>query len=120
MPPTSESRWISHEPNGDVLIVRLRRKHLLDAEEVAALGNHLLDLVEDRGRTKLLLDLEQVERMATDLLTKLVTVHRRAEAAGGRLAICGLKQPFLELLAALNLAGILHTYPTEGAALESF
>ena len=51
---------------------------------------------------------------------KLVLLNRRAQAAGGRLALCQLSPMAAEVLDATHLTELFNTYGTELEAVQSF
>jgi anti-sigma B factor antagonist len=74
--------------------------HFLDREihqvfceynDVEEIGQQLIDLVKVEGRPRLLLDLGEVEFMATALQAKLLTLGERLRRRAGVLMLCGLR-----------------------------
>jgi hypothetical protein len=62
----------------------------------------------------------EVESVTTLMVGRVIVLHRQAEAAGGRLVVCGAR-PFLdELFALLRLPELVPIYRGEQEALDSF
>jgi anti-anti-sigma factor len=79
----------------DVAIVHFLDREILQAfceyNDVEEIGKQLIDLVEVEGRPRLLLDLGEVEVMATVMQAKLLTLGERLRRRGGVLMLCGLR-----------------------------
>jgi anti-sigma B factor antagonist len=119
MSPSSPSA-VRFEQIGKVTVVRFQRPRILDEWDVASTSGPLLALVEKQGRHNVLLDFGGVERLTTDFLGKLITLHQKAQALGGRLALCGLHPDVYPIFETLGLPKLLHIYPDERSALQSF
>jgi anti-anti-sigma factor len=95
-------------------------------EPIQTIGEHFFCLVDELGRRILLVSFEGVEFASTALLGKLITLHRKLQAVGGRLTICGLNKDLSEIFRITKLDRILtiFTHPdltTTGAvAAELF
>ena len=63
---------------------------MLAEESIQALGQQLFRLVEEAGRRKLLVSFKDVDYLASAVLGKLITLHRKLQAAGGRLILCNI------------------------------
>ena len=62
----------------------------------------------------------RVERLITLLIGKIMAIHRTLQSLGGRLAVCQIPPPVMEIFQILNLGRVLNLYPEEQQALESF
>jgi anti-anti-sigma factor len=107
------------EPHGEILVVRLTCRSVLEEEEAHAVGEQLLRL-EGEGHRKMVVDLAAVERMGSTTIAKLVRMHLKLRDAGGRLAFCRLQPRIAEIFEVLQLPRLLHIYAEEQAALQSF
>jgi anti-anti-sigma factor len=114
------SRWLEREDFGDVTVVRVRAPRLGDDEITREIFDQIDTLVSVVGRRHLVLNLGAAEYLPSLALGKLVLLNRRAQAAGGRLALCHLSAAAGESLEATHLASLFHIYDTEQAALGSF
>jgi anti-anti-sigma factor len=108
------------EQVGEVTLIRLQRRLLLESETIEAVAKHLSGLVEKGGHSRLLINFGCVERLSSDMLGKLITVHRKTMAAGGRLAICQVHPEIRKVFDLINLSKLLHIYDDEETALRSF
>jgi anti-sigma B factor antagonist len=119
MPSRSQRPGLEVEQVGAVAVVKITRSELLEEHTIAALGNQLYGLVEDAGCCGLVLNLERVRRLSSATVSKLVGLHQRLEAAGGRLAVCNLAADVAELFAALQLGRVFGIFAREQDALQS-
>ena len=113
-----ESSWLEVERVGDVAVARFMRHRILEDDAVRAAGEELLGLSDDDSCRKLLLNFGNVESLTTAFFGKLLALHRRVEAAGGRLALCAVG-PFLrEIFGILKLPAAVTVYDDEQQALQ--
>jgi anti-anti-sigma factor len=120
MPLPTEQRLLRLEQAGKVVVVHFQQPRILDDADVEAVGAQLVDLVETAGRRHLLLHFGGVERLTIDLLGKLMTLHQKTQALGGRLCLCGLHADVYPIFETLGLPKLLHIFPDEKEALKSF
>lgn len=74
-----------------VTIVRLLLKRIMDSTGVIQPLKSLLDgLVEEHGRTNLVINLGVVEIIATEFLGVLLTLDKRIKTVQGKLSLCQL------------------------------
>jgi anti-anti-sigma regulatory factor len=112
--------WVEVEEVGGVTVARLLARRILTAEAVEAIGDELARLLRVPGGAKVVLHFGQVESVTTLMVGRVIHLHQQAEAAGGRLVVCGA-QPFLDkLFALLRLPEAVPVYRDEREALDSF
>jgi anti-anti-sigma factor len=113
-------RCLEVRQSGAVIVVRFTTRRILGEGPCQAVGGELSALADGESRPLLLLDFAGVERLDSAALGKLIGLHRRVKAAGGRLALCGLNPELAETFANLKLHRVLNVYAGEAEALESF
>lgn len=113
-------RWLRIEPVGDVAVVRFLQPRILDEEIIEYIGEELLRMVEKEGCRRMILDFRLVEAVATHLLGELLLVHKKIQAAGGRLALCEFQPSLQEIFDVLKLTLVFHICDTEEKARKSF
>jgi len=84
------------EDQGDLTVVKFVDPRIVDEVIIKAIGDQLFSLVEDLGRLKLRLDFTGVELLASAMLGKLVSLHKKTQAAGGQLTLCNLDPDIYE------------------------
>jgi anti-sigma B factor antagonist len=114
------SHWLEREDVGDVTVVRLKVPTVLDDDTAQTVFGQLYSLVSDVGRGKLVLDLAGAQYLPSLALGKLLMLNRKAQAADGRLTLCGLTPPVGEILEATHLRDMFDVYAGEAEALASF
>jgi anti-anti-sigma factor len=115
MPPELHP-WMEVEPMGEATLVRFTRRQLW-GDEVRSLGAALHRLVDPGGQRRIVLSLAGVERLDSAMLGHILLLHRRAQEAGGRLALCRLTPELYELFQLVQLTGFLSIYGDESEAL---
>src|SRR5439155_25090343 len=65
---------------GPVTVVRFADRRILDDANIQEIGQELYQLVEEEGRDRLLLNLCDVEFLASSALGKLITLQRKMKA----------------------------------------
>jgi phenylalanyl-tRNA synthetase beta chain len=90
-------RRLELEEIGDVTAVQLVDPKILDEQNVQVIGEQLFSLVDDVGRRKLLLDLRNVEYLSSAALGKLITLHKKLQAVGGKLMLCNIDPQIYEV-----------------------
>ncbi len=106
------------EHAGPVTVARLTRADYLDEGTIAPMGGQLYRLV-DEGCRRLVLDLSAVQRISSTFVGKLLALHQRLAAVGGRLALCGLEPMVADVFELLRLRDMFGIYATEPEALQS-
>jgi anti-anti-sigma factor len=121
MPAHPANEWLEIEPAGDATVVRLTPNcaRFLQDEAIKALGDRLFGLVANEGHRRLVVNLTHVERMDSLLLGKLVALHKKAVAAGGRVVLCQLTPQLYDVFQTLQLTGFLRIYGTEAEAVQN-
>jgi anti-anti-sigma factor len=103
---------------GDVTVLRVPVPMLRGDETTEALFRQAFALVEEAGRSRIVLSLDGVVYLASMALGKLVMLMRKARAAGGRLALCEVTRPIEEMLEMAHLADVLPIYGNEREAVQ--
>jgi anti-anti-sigma factor len=112
--------WLGREDVGGVTVVRLKPPKVVDDDTARAVFDPIYSLVSEAGRTNLVLNLAAVEHLPSLGLGKLVLLNRKAQAAGGRLALCHLPAAVETALEHTRLKSLFAIYPTEQEAVQSF
>ncbi|HXG10107.1 MAG TPA: STAS domain-containing protein [Gemmataceae bacterium] len=80
--------------------VRLGEQHLQIVDE------QLASLARNLGRREIQLDFGNVECLATTALGRLVKLHKRVQAEGGRLSLCGVSPHIYEVFEITQLTNL--------------
>jgi anti-sigma B factor antagonist len=95
-----EYQGMDIENVGDVTVVHFKDKSILEEQNIQFIAEQLLDLVGARGARKIMLDFRSVEYLSSAFLGRLVELHSKVHAAGGRLVLCNVApqiQEFFEI-----------------------
>jgi anti-anti-sigma factor len=110
---------LEREDFGDATVLRVKVTALHDDGDTRDLFDQASRLVDSEGRSRLVLNFDGVDFMASVALGKLVHLMRMAVSAGGKLALCRLSRPLNELLRVSRLSALLPNYGDEQEALEA-
>jgi anti-sigma B factor antagonist len=113
-------RDLAREEIGEVTVLRLTVPRLLDEAEILALFDWIVCVLDEPECRQLVLNFCRAEPLASMVIGKLVMLNRRVQAAGGRLALCGLGPRTAEILSVMRLAPLFRIYEEEQQARRSF
>jgi anti-anti-sigma factor len=119
MAGTATHPWLELRHEADVAVVTFTYPELMHEEEVDLLGRHLRGLVEHHGCRRLVLDFQEVDLMGSDMLSELILLHKAVQAAGGRLALCGLHSHLRRVFASLRFDSIFTVCYDEEEAVRA-
>ena len=116
----ADGHFLKVEQVGDVTVARLAGDGFWDDAKVRALREPLQGLLKQPGRPGLVVEFGPVEHLSSSAVGLLIGLHLRAQAAGGRLALCGLTPRARAVLERIHVSGLLAVYPAREEALASF
>ena len=108
------------EDVGDIAVVQFVDKKILDEQNIQLIGDDLFRLVDELGRRKVLLDFANVEFMSSAALGKLIRLHQRLAAVGGKLVLCSISKTILEIFEITKLDKRLTIVKDQKAGLAAF
>src|SRR5205085_147991 len=112
--PSLPYRWFHAEAVGPVTVVRFPHPGVLTGEAVDVIADQLFQLVDEGGCRQMLLSLANVETLDSAMLGKILILSQRLLALGGRLKLCRVPPPIVEILVTARLPDILGIYEDEG------
>lgn len=101
----------------DRAVVAAVRCEKIGAREAQILESELRSAAPSR-QWRMVIDLTEVEMLASMGLGMLVTMHKDCNANGGKMAIMGLKPDIANLLKITHLERVLKIAPDRDAALK--
>jgi anti-sigma B factor antagonist len=113
-------RRLEVEDIGDVTVVNFTDRKILDEQNIQIIGEQLFSLVDEMGRRKILLNFGNVEYLSSAALAKLVNMHKKVQAVGGRLILCNIASQIKEVFEITKLNKLISIYDDEQAALQAF
>jgi len=108
------------EDIGSVTVARFLDRKILDEANIELVGRELFALVDSDGRTQIILDFDLVEYLSSAALGKLITMHKKVSAAGGKLLLCNIQKDILEVFQLTRLDQVLSLCKTLDDALNKF
>lgn len=111
---------LEREDIGDVTVLRVKLPMLRSDEPTEALFQHAFAVVDEAGRSRLVMSLDGVVHLASAAIGRLVVLMRKARAAGGKLALCKVTRNIAEMLQMTHITDILLIYADEQEAVRSF
>ena len=103
--------------DGEILIASAAGK--ADLHTSRELGK-ILQAYLDRGKVKIVLDLEELEYLDSSTLAQLLEAQKRARAAGGRLKLLNPQKQPLEVLEVSGFLNLFEIYDNREEAISSF
>ena len=113
-------RCVEIEQVGNVSVVKFTRSEFLDDETIETVGAQLFGYVDRLGVRQLVLNFAGVERMASLMLGKIMSLHRKLKAVGGRLILCSVDPEIYWVFETLRLPKLLYFCKDEQEALQAF
>ncbi|MCA9036982.1 MAG: STAS domain-containing protein [Planctomycetaceae bacterium] len=119
MANTSERR-IDIETVEGVTVARLLERKILDEANIEALGQEMFAMVEQDGHNKIILDFSLVEYLSSAALGKLVTMHKKVQAVGGKVVLCNIQRDIVDVFKITKLDKVLTLCSDLDDALSRF
>ena len=116
----SGTRRLDIEEIGDITIAKFIDKKILDENNIQVIGNQMFGLVDEEGRTKIVLDFSNVEYLSSAALGKLITMEKKVKAAKGKLRLCCIRPEIYEVFAITKLNRLFKICEDQERALEGF
>jgi anti-sigma B factor antagonist len=91
------------EDIGDVTVVDFAGAKVLGEPAAQAVVGRLFRLVDQLGRTKVLLNFGGVEYVSSAFLGKLIVLNKKVRTAGGRLVVCNVSSEIDPVLESTDL-----------------
>ena len=120
MPEIQAGGSLEWEDFGDVTVLRVKVPMLRGDEQTEAVFRQAFSLVEERGRSQLVLNLDGVVFFASMAIGKLAQLIHKTRAAGGKLTACKVTRTVEDLLRLTHLSDILLLYADEQEAVRSY
>ena len=105
--------------NGNVTIIELLDRKILDGVNILQIGEQLTALVAQAAQPRFVLDFTNVAHLSSSALGVLITLSKRVREKGGQLRLCGIQPALLEVFTITRLNEIFQILPTRQEAIES-
>ena len=107
MPMTPRPRCLTVKDVGDETVVRFTERVSLNEQTIHPIGEALLQLADRVGPGTLRLDLGNVDFLTSSTLGKLLTLHKKMRARGGRLRLSSVAHEIYEVFEVTRLHTVL-------------
>ena len=88
----ADYQYITYKNVDGVAVVNfMETVSMFDGDKVRDVGKELLDLVESKKYTKLLLNMSNARFVSSAMLAHLVKLHRTVQEAKGKVRLCCLR-----------------------------
>ncbi|MEZ6067890.1 MAG: STAS domain-containing protein [Planctomycetaceae bacterium] len=114
-----ESRYFDIDGDQDVVVARFVTKRLTDEDNIEQLGHELVALVDKLQHRHVVLDVNSLDYVTSSVIGKWITLHRRLDRAGGRMAMCRVRDSLADILGTAKLLQYFNVADDFDAARES-
>lgn len=104
---------------GDVTVVTLTDRKILDEVSIGQIGEQLTALTAQNKTPKVIVDFSSVSHMSSSALGMLITLHKRIREKQGQLRLCGIQTSIYEVFVITRLNEILTICQDRQKAMES-
>jgi len=115
----THTHWLDRQDEGDVTIVRFRLHRLSDDDDTREVFQMMHQLVDVMRRTKIILNLGEVDYLASLAIARIVLFNRKVESVGGTLALCLIGERVRNVLRITHIDDLLKIYASEADALAA-
>ena len=100
---TEQSKSLEITLTGDVAVVGFRDASILDAVTTQRVGRELYEIVEDGSYPKVVLEFTNVRFLSSQTLGVLLTLRRKGDKAGVRIALAAIRPELRRVFEITNL-----------------
>lgn len=116
----AESTTLKVEQQEKVTIVSFRDASILDMMTIQRVGKELNDIVASPSARNLILDFADVRFLSSQALGVLLTLKKRAEKAGLKVALAAIRPELARVFKITNLDKLFEFFDSRAAALEKY
>lgn len=116
--PAKQSQIIMQK-QGDVAVVSLLSKRMLDESNIQGLYDELRALVEEKGVNKMVINFDGVTYLSSAVLGKLISLLKLIRQNRGRLRICNVHPNVAEIFSITQLDQVIGLDANITEAVES-
>jgi anti-sigma B factor antagonist len=116
-----EYQFITYKNVDGVAVVNfVETVSMFDNDKVRDVGKELLDLIDSKKYTKLLLNMTNARFVSSAMLAHLVKLHRRMQEVKGKIRLCALRPVIMDAFKVSNFDKLFEIFPDEASALKKF
>ena len=106
--------------DGVAIVNFLETVSMFEGDKVKGVSDELLDLIESKRFSKLLLNLSNAHFVSSAMLAHLVKLNRKMQEIKGKIRLCCLRPVIQDAFKVSNFDKIFEIFPDEAAALKKF
>jgi anti-sigma B factor antagonist len=110
---------ITVEYSENATIVRLAEERILEEEEIRALQEAIISIIDESGRLNLILDFRNVRFLSSAVLGLLIRISKRIYESDGQLKLCNIDRKIHEVFKITRLTKIFDIQRDLESAIES-
>ena len=114
---SASSSRMTVEQAGDVIIVELKDRKILEEMSIMQIGEQLNAMVAKAEVPKVIIDFTNVAHMSSSALGILITLHKRIREKRGQLRLCGIQSAIYEIFVITRLNEIFSICQSRQEAL---
>lgn len=104
----------------NVVLARIEKDRLLDAQAINALGVELLKLPDRYPKISLVVDCEAVSALSSAMLGKLVALVKQVKLCKGRMVLAGVSAKIMPLFQVTKLDKVIDFAPSAQEAIMGY
>ena len=120
MPMTDYHNITYKNVDGVAVVNFLESVAMFEGDKVNAVSDELIDLVESKRFTKVLLNLSNAHFISSTMLAHLVKLHRKTQEVKGKIRLCCLRPVIKDAFKVSNFDKIFEIFADEASALKKF
>jgi anti-sigma B factor antagonist len=115
----ADYQYIAYKNVDGVAVVSfMETVSMFDTDKVKDVGLELMDLVESKRYTKLVLNLSNARFVSSAMLANLVKLNRKIHELKGWIRLCSLRPVIMDAFKVSNFDRIFDIFPDEATALN--
>ena len=103
---------------GEVTIVELIDRKILDEASITQIGEGLCALVAEDVTPRIVMDFVNVGHMSSSALGMLIMLHKRVREKGGVLRLCNIRPSIYEVFEITRLSEVFKILPSREEAVH--
>jgi anti-anti-sigma factor len=117
----TDYEYITYKNVDGVAVVNfLETVSMFEGDKVKAVSDELLDLVESKRFTKMVLNLANAHFVSSAMLAHLIKLNRKMQESKGKIRLCSLRPVIQDAFRVSNFDKIFDIYTDETSALRKF
>lgn len=116
---TEEFKSLKIRQAEDVTVVGFRDASILDAITTQRVGRELYEVVESGNRRKVVLEFVNVRFLSSQTLGVLLTLRRKADKAGVKIALAAIRPELRRVFEITNLHKLFEFYESVAEAIAA-